>query len=193
MAEPTPSNPSWAPAPPAPPGWSAAPPTVSASAQVAAASPNAWNPTPAPAYVPFWKHAGAMVSLSRLLKMGGLAFVVVGLLVVVAGANVPGSCTTSNCSSVQGGTNWVGGALWAIMIGEIFLVLGFAGVATGAMMKIRADTYPASGRREELDFVLADRRWNGQLIVVSLLLLFATLVIVILSFHTTGLAFATIP
>ncbi len=180
MADSPPSNPSWSPAPPSPPGWS--PVVATAPATPPANAP--WTPQAnAPAYVPFWKHSGALETVSRWLKIGGLAFVVIGILLVVAGASYPGSCATTSANCGPTGSNWSQAALNYLLAGQFLVVLGFAGIAVGGFFKMRSEGFPAGASREQLDFILADRRWNGLLIILSLILMFVLLLVVILFAH----------
>ncbi len=167
MASTPQSPPNWGPTPPAPPGWT--PPNSAPAAAPGTAGP-------AGPYQPFWRHEGAMTGLSRWLKVGGLALLVVGVLVAVAGASYPGSCyTSSNPCNPATGSNWMAGALTALLVGKILMVLGFAGIALGALFKMRGTPMPVSGRHDELLFVVIDRLWNGALFVVAIVLLFVML------------------
>ena len=161
--QPSPSAPNWGPAPSNPPGWT---PTQNPNWQQ---PPPGWNPSSHP--MPFMARPGSTEMLSRLAKLLGLALIFVGILVAVVSASVPGSCYGSgaNCS------NYPGGAAWGILVGKALAVVGLASLAMGALLKLRSDGWPSSGRNEEVTFVLADRRANNLLFLVALVLMFIVL------------------
>jgi hypothetical protein len=116
-----------------------------------------------------------MDMLSRLAKVIGLALVFVGVLLVVAGGSVPGSCFTTGTNCSASGTNFPSQLANVLLVGKLLFVIGLAAFMTGAFVKMRGLQNPPSGKREDLDYVIADRRFNGLLIIVCLLLMAFTL------------------
>jgi hypothetical protein len=170
MVDPTPPPPNWGPAPSAPQGWS--PQTTPPPAWAASTG---WNQPPPT--VPFTHRPGAMEGLSRWVKLIGLALVVIGALVAVIAASPPGNCVQTGANCSPSGTDFPAQALWGMLAGRLLLVLGFGALALGGFLKMRwGDGMPASGRAEEVNYVLADRRWNGLLIGISLIVLFLLVV-----------------
>jgi hypothetical protein len=163
--QPSTPAPNWGPSAPAPQGWS---PAQNPNWQQ---PPPGWNPPPHP--MSFMARPGSTEMLSRLAKVLGLALIFVGLLVEVVTVSEPGSCfqSGSNCFP----TNFPGGAAWGILVGKALFVVGLASFAMGALLKLRSDGWPSSGRSEEVTFVLADRRANTLTFLVILVMMFILL------------------
>jgi hypothetical protein len=131
---------------------------------------------------------GSMDTLSRVGKLVGLTLVFIGVLVMVVFASIPGNCFSgTNCGYAGGGTNFASQAAWAILAGKALFVVGLAAFAMGGFLKLRALSMPANGKREDTDFVIADRRNNWVLVLLSLVLMFLMLAMTILTTTPPGL------
>jgi len=161
-----PAAPNWGPTPPAPPGWTPAP-----NQNWPPPGPGTW----APPHTPFFSRPGAYESLSRWAKLLGLVLVFVGVFAAVLFASVPGNCYTTGANCSASGTGFPAQYAWAVLVAKALVVLGLSALALGAFLKMRTDMMPANGRREDLDFVLADRRWNWVLFLLMVLLLMVVL------------------
>jgi len=138
--------------------------------------PPGWTPAPT---VPWVARPGAMESLGRWAKILGLALLFVGVLVVVVGASYPGNCYTTGANCGPTGSGFPAGMAWSILIGKALVVFGLAGLALGGMMKMRFGAgMPASGRAEEINYIVAVRRHNGLLVLICLILLIVILLTV---------------
>jgi hypothetical protein len=167
----SPPAPNWGPTPAAPGGWQPA-----QNPNWSQPPPAGWSPPGA--HSTYLSRPGAYDGLSRLAKLLGLVLAFVGLLVVVVFASNPGNCyqTGNNCGPT--GSNFMAQSAWAIVAGKTLFALGLGAIALGALLKLRGLGNPASGKREDLDFVLADRRSNGLTFLVSLLLMVVLLLTV---------------
>ena len=127
------------------------------------------------AHMPYMNRPGSMDGLSRIAKVVGLLLLFVGVLVAVLLASVPGSCFNTGANCGPTGTNYAANAATGLVVGKALIVVGLTGFAFGALLKLRGLTAPASGKSEEFDFVIADRRSNGLLLLVSVVLLIVIL------------------
>lgn len=118
---------------------------------------------------------GSMDMLSRLAKVLGLALIFVGVLLIVVGGSVPGSCfqTGTNCGPT--GSNFPSQLANVVLAGKALFVIGLTAMAMGAFLKMRGMQNPTSGKREDLDYAIADRRFNGLLVLTCVVLLAVTL------------------
>ena len=135
-------------------------------------SPPVWMPAPV-------GHAMAprmdMMPMASLLgRIIGFALLFIGTLVAVVFASYGGGCYTAanSCNA-----NTLAAAANGILTARILWVIGlfFLGAAAGLKLHfgLRA---PTSGRAEDYQFVIADRRFNGLLFLVSIVLLLVVLV-----------------
>lgn len=133
--------------------------------------PAAWNPPPG------WTPPGAprpmaWGMLSFLAKTIGFALLFVGALVLVIVATAPGNCygTSPPANCIE---NYLSGAYTGVVIAKILFVLGLAGIGAGAGLKLHfGGSWPASGRAEEVSLLVAERRFNGLLFAVVVVLMF---------------------
>lgn len=118
--------------------------------------------------------ASAFVTIFRLL---GFVLIFVAALVVVIGTNPPSSCISSpsaNCTQ-----NYLSGAATATLIGRILLVLGFSSIIVGSALRMQYSLKPtAESKPEEYNYLAWERRFNGLVILVSLILLFLVMQLV---------------
>ena len=128
-----------------------------------------WVPTPAQSLVP---RASIVPLLALWGRVAGFVLLFVGTLVVVAFANVPGGCITTPSSC----TGFPASADNAILVGQILWTIGLFFLGGGAGIKLHWGLQnPASGRPEDVRWVIADRWMNVALVLISIWLLFALL------------------
>jgi hypothetical protein len=98
----------------------------------------------------------------------GFLLVFVGAVVVVGWVSTPGSCATSNTCDA----NHMSGVLNAIWAAKILWVLGFAGIAAGAGVKLHwGPSVPRGSSMEEYTWAIAERRRYLLLFLVAITLL----------------------
>lgn len=119
--------------------------------------------------------ASAFVTIFRLI---GFVLIFVAALVVVIGTNPPADCFSTsppgNCA-----LNWENGAATATLIGRILAVLGFSAIIVGSALRMQYSLKPnAETKPEEYNYLAWERRFNGMVIIVSLILLFAVMLLV---------------
>lgn len=98
----------------------------------------------------------------------GFVLLFVGTVLEIAFASVPGSCFTSpsTCGS------WLVGAANGIIAGKILWAIGLGALGAGAGIKLHWGLkMPTTGRTDDVTWALADRRLNGLLFLVSIILL----------------------
>lgn len=146
-----------APPPPPPPDMTNAPPT--------------WSALPTPPRRPMIDLFGF---LGFWLRAGGFLLLFVGTLVAIAGATPGGGCVTNAGSC---GNGFFGQALDAILVAKILWVLGLGALGAGAGIKLHWDLkLPVNPTTDETNWLLAARRQNWWLLVISILLLAGLLV-----------------
>jgi hypothetical protein len=119
--------------------------------------------------------SGAMVTICRLI---GFVLIFVAALVIVIGTTVPADCFSTspptNCT-----LNYANGAATAALIGRILLVLGFSAIILGSALRMQYGLKPTPETKpEEYTYLAWERRFNGMVIIVSLVLLFLVMAIV---------------
>ena len=119
-----------------------------------------------------------MVDLHALVTFWGRALgftlLFVGTLVYVAFYSEPGNCFTdpTSCSS------FVSNAATAALAARVLWSIGLFFLGAGAALKLHWKlAAPTGGTPEQYAWVTADRRFNGLLVVLSIVLLFVLLVI----------------
>jgi hypothetical protein len=98
----------------------------------------------------------------------GFLLLFLGTLIVVSFASPGGGCVTtpSSCSG------FAAQALNAVLAGKILWVLGLGALGAGAAIRLHWGLrMPENPRPDEVNFVLADRRANGLLFILSMALL----------------------
>jgi hypothetical protein len=135
-------------------------------------------PTPAQAPPPMWAPAGGsylpnmrrdpwgMISFAS--RAIGFLLLFVAAVVLVAAVSIPGSCfpAGSNC------TSWLSGAATATLIAKLLAVLGLGALGFGAAVKLHYGLKPSgSATPDEARLLASERRLNGALFIVSLILL----------------------
>jgi hypothetical protein len=143
-------------------------------------------PAPPPSY-PTAPRRDMMPMAALIGRVLGFTLLFVGTLVAVVLASYGGNCfnTTSGCNS-----NTIANAANGILTARILWAIGlfFLGASAGLKMhfSLRA---PSGGSAEDAQWIIADRRFNGLLLILSIVLLFALL----LSLMTLGFPFVTLP
>ena len=138
--------------PPPPPMWMPV---------AAAATPNYWP------LIAFW---------GRVI---GFILLFVGTLVQVIWGSYPASCVNGATGCTAGNlTSYLQGDANAILTSGILWALGLFFLGSGAGIKLHwvLKRPPAQASAEELSAWVADRRLNGILVLVTVVLLFAVLV-----------------
>ncbi|MCI4325903.1 MAG: hypothetical protein L3K00_08525 [Thermoplasmata archaeon] len=103
----------------------------------------------------------------------GFFLVFAGTLVVVLGASPGGGCFTSLGSC---GTGFLGQAANSIWAAKILWVLGLGALGAGAAIRLHWGLqWPENATPEHVNWLLADRRMNGLLFLISVVLLLVIL------------------
>ncbi|HEV8049708.1 MAG TPA: hypothetical protein VGP88_03845 [Thermoplasmata archaeon] len=135
------------------------------------------QPPNAPPPPPMWTPMGVpqrrmMIDPWPLLgfwaRAVGFLLLFLGTLIVVSFASPGGGCVTtpSSCSG------FAAQALNAVLAGKILWVLGLGALGAGAAIRLHWGLrMPENPRPDEVNFVLADRRANGLLFILSMALL----------------------
>jgi hypothetical protein len=118
-----------------------------------------------------------MPSASFLLRVLGFTLLFVAALVVVSFAYPGGGCFTSATSTSCGaGSSYESGAANAILAGHILFALGAFLLGIGAGIKIHFTLQTsATGSKEENRFIIADRWFNGLVLLLSIWILLTLL------------------
>lgn len=104
-----------------------------------------------------------------------------GTLVAVLGASPGGGCYTSIGSCGTGFLGQVANAVWAA---KILWVLGLGALGAGAAVRLHWGLQrPESASTEQTNWILADRRMNGLLFLISVVLL----MVLLLTFSAPGI------
>ena len=114
--------------------------------------------------------------LSRFI---GFTLLFIGALVAVSFGYPGGGCFQNPTSppTCAAGSTFVTGAATAILAGHVLFALGAFFLGAGAGLKLHFSLQaPASGDREAMRWVMADRWFNGLIIVVSIWILWSLLV-----------------
>jgi len=101
----------------------------------------------------------------------GFLLLVVGTLMAVAFATPGGGCYVAN-ADCGFGSSYLTGAANAFLAAKVLWTLGLLFLGAGAGIKMHWSLHPpASGRAEDVTYVVADRRLNGLLLLVVIVLL----------------------
>jgi hypothetical protein len=146
--------PNWGPSPPMQQGWN--PPLGQAPQQ---------NPMQ---MMRKFETSGTGANVLRLL---GFALFVVGALVMIVSATQPGNCYTTspptNCA-----LNYLSGAYTGALVGKLLAVIGIAIFIAGAGFRMHFGLKPSADTKpEEYQYIIADRRFNGWLIIILILVI----------------------
>lgn len=160
------------------------------------APPQGYQTAPPPA-PPMWVPMPAaqprrdlMPMLAMWLRLIGFLVVFVGVLVAVVAVSTPGSHFTNPCSTSTACTNEVAGYANGVIAAKVLFLIGLLMVGGGAGIKLHWGLRaPAPGHSDEQAWVLADRRFNGLLFIVSI----ALMALVLITINTTPIAVPTIP
>lgn len=139
-------------------------------------------PAPASAPPPMWAPAGAsylpnmrhdpwgMISFAS--RAVGFLLVFVAALVTIAIVSYPGGCYTTGALPSNCGITWLSNAATATVIAKLIAVLGLAAVGFGAAVKLHYGLRASSvTTADEGRFVASERRVNGALFIVSIVLI----------------------
>lgn len=103
----------------------------------------------------------------------GFFLIFAGTLVVVFGASPGGGCYTSLGSCGTGFAGQVANSIWAA---KILWTLGLGALGAGAAIRLHWGLQmPANASSEQVSWILADRRMNGVLFLLSVILLLVLL------------------
>lgn len=117
--------------------------------------------------------------LTFLLRILGFSLLFVGALIAVAWGYPGGGCFPSPSSNPTcgPGSNFVTGAANALLAGHVLFALGAFLLGAGAGMKIHYSLQaPTSGQKEDYRFVIADRWFNGLILLLAVWILWMLLV-----------------
>jgi hypothetical protein len=125
-----------------------------------------WMPMPVPpkrAAIDPWPLLGFW------MRAIGFLLIFAGTLVVVLGASPGGGCYTSAGSCGTGFLGQVANSIWAA---KILWVLGLGALGAGAAIRLHWNLqWPDNATPEHVTWLLADRRFNAILFLVSIVLL----------------------
>jgi hypothetical protein len=103
----------------------------------------------------------------------GFFLIFAGTLVVVLGASPGGGCYTNAASCGIGFIGQIANAIWA---GKILWVLGLGALGAGAAIRLHWGLQmPENATSEHVAWIVSDRRMNGILFLVCLVLLLVLL------------------
>jgi hypothetical protein len=129
-------------------------------------TPHVWSALPAPPKRPMVDLFGFLGFWMRAI---GFLLLFIGTLIVVAGASEGGGCVTSAGSC---GSGFAGQVLNAILVAKLLWVLGLGSLGAGAGIRLHWDLkLPVNPTTDETNWLLAARRQNWWLLVLSILLL----------------------
>jgi hypothetical protein len=101
----------------------------------------------------------------------GLILLFVGTLVVVVGATVGGNCFTS-ATACTGNTSWFAQVANSILTAKILWTIGLFFLAVGASAKLHWGLQaPTSGKTDDVNWVMAERRANYWILTISIILM----------------------
>jgi hypothetical protein len=125
-----------------------------------------WMPMPVPpkrATIDVWPVLGFWT------RAIGFFLVFAGTLVVVLGASPGGGCFTNAGSCGTGFLGQVANSIWAA---KILWVLGLGALGAGAAIRLHWSLqWPENASPEHITWLLADRRMNGLLFLISIILM----------------------
>jgi hypothetical protein len=129
-----------------------------------------WTPMPVPpprAAVDPWPILGFWT------RAIGFFLIFAGTLIAVLGASPGGGCYTSPGSCGTGFLGQVANSIWAA---KILWVLGLGALGAGAAIRLHWGLQrPENATPEQTNWLLADRRMNGLLFLISVVLLLVLL------------------
>ena len=103
----------------------------------------------------------------------GFFLLFAGTLIVVLGASPGGGCYTSPGSCGAGFVGQVANAIWA---GKILWALGLGALGAGAAIRLHWGLQmPENSTSDHVAWIVSDRRMNGLLFIVSVVLLLVLL------------------
>lgn len=103
----------------------------------------------------------------------GFFLIFAGTLVVVLGASPGGGCFTNAGSCGTGFLGQIANSIWAA---KILWVLGLGALGAGAAIRLHWGLQrPENAGAEQTNWILADRRMNGLLFLLSVILLLVLL------------------
>ncbi|MFI5415161.1 MAG: hypothetical protein ACHQ16_05805, partial [Candidatus Lutacidiplasmatales archaeon] len=116
----------------------------------------------------------------------GFFLIFAGTLVVVLGASPGGGCYTNTGSCGTGFLGQVANSIWAA---KILWVLGLGALGAGAAIRLHWGLQrPENAGPEQTNWILADRRMNGLLFLISVILM----LVLLLTFWPPGFSI-TVP
>jgi len=141
-------------------------------------------PAPAPAQPPppMWAPAGGsylpnmrhdpwgMISFAS--RAVGFLLIFIAALVMVAAVSIPGGCFTTGTPPSNCGFTYASNAATATLVAKLIAVLGLAMLGFGAAVKLHYGLRSSSATTaDEGRFIASERRVNGALFLVSIVLL----------------------
>jgi hypothetical protein len=106
-------------------------------------------------------------------RVVGFFLLFVGALVAVAGA----SPTGTSCSSASACSSFVSQAADSILAARILWILGLGALGAGAAIRLHWGLrMPDTAKPDQVTWILADRRMNGLVFLVSIILMLVILV-----------------
>ena len=114
--------------------------------------------------------------MSLILRLLGFTLIFVAALIAVSFTYPGGGCFQGTTPSCAAGSTFVTGAASAILAGHVIMALGAFLLGIGAGMKIHYGLQaPTSGQKEDYRFVIADRWFNGLVVLVAIWILWTSL------------------
>jgi hypothetical protein len=114
--------------------------------------------------------------ISFLFRALGFILIAIGVLIIVAVGQFPGSCytTTSTCGSLSSAN--ISGMANAYITGEVLMALGALLLGLGAGIKLHwVLRAPADGSSDKMAWILVERVFNYAVLAASLVVLWWTL------------------
>jgi hypothetical protein len=100
----------------------------------------------------------------------GLILLFLGTLIVIVGASTGGNCFTS--TACFGNTSWESQVANSILVAKILWTLGLFFLAIGASAKLHWGLQaPTSGKTDDMNWMMAERRANYWILTLSILLM----------------------
>ena len=141
-------------------------------------APPMWVPMPAAA-----PRRDMMPMLALWFRLIGFVVLFVGVLVAIVAVSTPGSFYTNPCTTVSCGQNMAAGFANGVIAAKLLFAIGLFMVGAGAGLKLHWGLRaPATGHSDEQAWILADRRFNGLLFILTVILL----AILLLTINTTA-------